>query len=102
MMWEKAGVSRTLEGLDHVRQTIQKWMPLNDNIHPSDNAVLMTAAIMIESAWLRTESRGSHYRKDFPDTHPDLATKMVVCKKDTKSGALHTYLKSPSYMKQVV
>ncbi len=33
--------------------------------------MLETAAMMIEAAQLRTESRGSHYREDFPRRSPD-------------------------------
>lgn len=41
----------------------------------------LVARLMIQAALLRTESRGSHYRTDFPKTNPEWKKRIILFKK---------------------
>jgi succinate dehydrogenase/fumarate reductase flavoprotein subunit len=47
----------------------------------SENAVEL-AKLVLASALERTESRGSHYRDDYPEEHPEWVKRIVVKQKD--------------------
>ena len=40
------------------------------------------ARLVLASALERTESRGSHYRDDYPEEHPEWVKRIVVKQKD--------------------
>ncbi|MEA1939238.1 MAG: L-aspartate oxidase [Candidatus Caldatribacteriota bacterium] len=72
LMWSKVGITRTSSGLIEAQGKINQWKSLLDvefnNIEQIELANLITIAeLVIKSALKREESRGAHYRKDFPD-----------------------------------
>ncbi len=54
-----------------VRQEIPVVSAATDNF-------LLTAEMIARSALLREESRGTHYREDFPESNPDLAKPSLI------------------------
>jgi L-aspartate oxidase len=65
-MWEHAGIDRTARGLrtclarlDTIAERLEAGMTEERNL-------LQTARLIAEAALLRKESRGGHYRSDFP------------------------------------
>ena len=81
LMWEKVGIIRsgeTLEKAANVLATWQRYMeePSDRSSHQLANLVL-TARLMTESALLRTESRGAHYRTDYPQLSEDWVRHVV-------------------------
>ncbi|OPX86943.1 MAG: Fumarate reductase flavoprotein subunit [Pelotomaculum sp. PtaB.Bin104] len=77
LMWEKAGVIRTREGLCGLVSDIEKLKEKLSETKASDfkklinkletgNMLLIGEAVVL-SALIRKESRGAHYREDFPD-----------------------------------
>jgi len=70
LMWSKAGVIRTGAGLEQALDKITRWQ--SESTPPSsrreiENMNLLTIAHLIcRSAHARHESRGAHYRTDFP------------------------------------
>src|SRR5205814_448595 len=70
LMWSKAGVIRSGTGLTQARQKIGQWH--FQNTLPSarreieDLNLLTIAHLICRSALAREESRGAHYRTDFP------------------------------------
>jgi L-aspartate oxidase len=72
LMWEKVGIVRDGPGLAEAALTLAMWQ--RSAPAPTDRPsqelanLLLTARIVTEAALLRQESRGAHYRSDFPDT----------------------------------
>lgn len=97
LMWEKAGVVRNendlsaaLEQLGRLRERLCRVSVSGD---PAFNAawneaidttnLTLVAEMLVRSALLRTESRGAHYRSDWPWPDPAwLKNILVVCEKD--------------------
>lgn len=75
IMWEQVGIVRDGEGL---RRAIRVILELEGGLAPRTVSraglevrnLLFTGRLIAESALRREESRGSHYRSDFPDRSP--------------------------------
>jgi L-aspartate oxidase len=76
VMWRNAGIVRTAARLEETREIIGFWgryVMDKEFFDPAGWEVqnMLTAALLvIECALRRTETRGVHYREDFPDTDP--------------------------------
>ena len=75
VMWQQAGLSRTEAGLRDARARLEEWSrgaSLARDQHPFDPEVhrvasLVTVGLLVTHAALRREeSRGGHFRADFP------------------------------------
>jgi L-aspartate oxidase len=72
LMWEKVGIVRDGAGLAEAALTLAMWQ--RSAPAPTDRPslelanLLLAARITTEAALLRQESRGAHYRTDFPET----------------------------------
>jgi L-aspartate oxidase len=71
-MWDRVGIVRSGESLKQAASILAFWrtgLP-----EPSDrpsyelNNLILSARLMTEAALLREESRGAHFRTDFPKT----------------------------------
>jgi succinate dehydrogenase/fumarate reductase flavoprotein subunit len=85
LMWQKAGLVRTgadlqacLDGLGEIRERLERAgvrgsPAYNLAWHDALNVenMLVVADLLIRSALVRTESRGSHFRSDFPERRDD-------------------------------
>ncbi|MEA1872158.1 MAG: L-aspartate oxidase [Chloroflexota bacterium] len=75
LMWDKVGIIRSGEGLEEAADILATWESLLSQ--PSDrpsyelNNLVSCARLMTEAALLRKESRGAHFRADFPQTSPE-------------------------------
>ena len=76
LMWRRVGITRDAAGLKEAADHVDHWgryiLPLEfDDISGwTMQNMLLVARLMITAASLRGESRGVHYRRDFPDTDP--------------------------------
>jgi L-aspartate oxidase len=61
LMWEHAGIARTAKGLRFA--TIEERLPTGAT---EEQNLVETSRLIVESALQRKESRGGHYRSDFP------------------------------------
>jgi L-aspartate oxidase len=65
-MWEHAGIARTAKGL---RTALEALAAIEERL-PSgateEQNLIETARLIAEAALKRKESRGGHYRSDFP------------------------------------
>jgi L-aspartate oxidase len=74
LMWEKVGIVRWREGLDEAATILASWEKAMEK--PSDRPslelrnLLLTGRLMAEAALMREESRGAHFRSDFPQASP--------------------------------
>jgi L-aspartate oxidase len=70
VMWDNAGIARTAPGLRRARamlEQIGERLPVGAT---EEWNMLQTAQLVVEAALLRKESRGGHYRTDFPRPKP--------------------------------
>jgi L-aspartate oxidase len=70
LMWDDVGIVRDGDGLQAAAARLAAWRAAQ--AEPSDRAshelanLLLTGQLMAEAALMREESRGAHYRSDFP------------------------------------
>jgi L-aspartate oxidase len=84
IMWRNMGIRRDKDGLTAAAAQVDFWdryVALRE-FHTVAGwelqNMLLAARLMIESARARQESRGVHYRSDFPATDPELATHVTI------------------------
>ena len=71
-MNELVGISRTGEDLQVAIERFDHWsVQGSDRGDASRELGTLTARLIAEAAWRRTETRGSHLRLDYPDTSPE-------------------------------
>lgn len=77
LMWDRAGLVRTGEGLWEARTTLLGW---RDALLASveGRVAFEVAALVITAALRRSESRGSHHRADRPEPDPFQANRNLV------------------------
>jgi L-aspartate oxidase len=74
MLWDRAGIIRDKEGLNQAAGVLAAWQnslprPTDQPSHELSNLVL-TGRLLTEAALMREESRGAHFRSDFPQAFP--------------------------------
>ena len=76
LMWDAAGLRRTADGLTDAVSALRGWRTpeVTDAKSAEDANLLLMARAVTVSALRRTESRGSHFRADFPAPDPTQAT----------------------------
>jgi L-aspartate oxidase len=73
-MWRNVGITRKARPLTEAQEIISFWQRyVMDKIFDSPQGwecqnMLTVSLLMAEAAELRQESRGVHFRSDFPDT----------------------------------
>jgi L-aspartate oxidase len=69
LMWSEAGIERSAFGLQACARQLDQWRPSGDTIHDLETGNLLALArVMVAAALARRESRGAHFREDFPET----------------------------------
>lgn len=85
LMWDKVGIIRSGKSLKEATNTLATWETCLPQ--PSDrpsyelNNLVLCARLVTEAALLREESRGAHFRTDFPQTSPE-SKKHIVFRKN--------------------
>jgi L-aspartate oxidase len=84
LMWDKVGIIRSGESLSEAANILGSWQrflpqPID---RPSSelNDLVLCGRIMTEAALLRQESRGAHFRTDFPHSLPEWQRRIVFRK----------------------
>ena len=86
LMWRNVGLSRHGARLLLAARILHVWQrtmppPTDRAGHELRNMVLL-GRLMAEAALLRQESRGAHFREDFPQTSPDWERHIVLVKEE--------------------
>ena len=94
LMWEKVAIVREEKTLNEALKQLQEMQKELDNLDVSEktqyNTDLVTALevinmveiciLTVKSAILRRESRGAHFRSDFPETKDDWKKSIIINK----------------------
>ena len=86
MMWRCAGIERDGAGLREGIATVASWenaKPLATRASHECRQMAVLASLMLNAALERTESRGGHYRNDFPDRDDQHWKKQQVWKRES-------------------
>jgi succinate dehydrogenase / fumarate reductase flavoprotein subunit/fumarate reductase flavoprotein subunit len=100
-MWENCGVVRSAEGLNHAQSDVKELNNELKEVRISSSRAfnvgwneyldlenqLTVAESMIDSAIIRTETRGSHTRSDFPDSDHANWLRYIVYRKVDSGNA---------------
>jgi L-aspartate oxidase len=87
VMRNRVGIVRSKEGLTVALQMLDSYRKLEkvvtlDQFAIENGNILTVAKLVAESALIRKESRGAHYRSDFPQRDDEHWKKHVVLQKD--------------------
>jgi len=67
LMWSRVGLVRDAEGLEHALAELAR---LETQAGAAERNMLLAAKLIATAALERTESRGGHWRGDYPETDP--------------------------------
>jgi len=81
LMWDRVGMIRNGHGLETAAVTLSSWQkqrasPLNRRACELNN-MLLVGRLMTEAALIRKESRGAHFRSDFPKPSKEWERRIV-------------------------
>jgi L-aspartate oxidase len=84
LLWEEVGILRNKEGLTQAADTLSAWqnlisLPADRPSFELHNLVL-AGRLVTEAALMRKESRGAHFRSDYPKRSPRWKHHIVFCK----------------------
>jgi L-aspartate oxidase len=83
-MWRHVGIQREQSGLEAAEKQVEFWNRYVAAKEFSDprgwelQNMLLVARLMIAGALTRRESRGTHFRRDFPETDPAQARHITI------------------------
>jgi L-aspartate oxidase len=95
LMWRQVGLRRTEAGLRDARERIAFWhhylikAPLPSRANCELANMLTTATLVAEAALARAESRGTHFRDDFPQRDDARFCRRIFLQR-TADGAIRT------------
>jgi L-aspartate oxidase len=88
LMWDKVGIIRSGKSLTEAAEVLSTWEsllpPSSDRPSYELNNLVLCARLVTEAALLRKESRGAHFRTDFPRTSAEWQRHIVFRKDDIK------------------
>lgn len=72
LMWDNAGIVRDAGRLAAAARTLSAWQaqlpPAHDRAQHELANLVLTGRLVVDAALRRTESRGAHFRSDYPQT----------------------------------
>ena len=81
LMWTVVGIERSGEGLEAAANQLRHWSADGSSVYGLETANLLSIArVMVAAALERRESRGAHYREDYPETSASLQHSLTFAK----------------------
>lgn len=81
LMWDCAGIYRSAHPLGDALGHLSAWRSAEDGIAGYETANLLTLArAVVQAALARRESRGAHFREDFPETSPEFQHQLILAR----------------------
>ena len=80
-MRRQAGISQTGEGLSAAATQLDAWLANLTGraaAEPELTSLTLVSRLLVEAARRREESRGGHYRADFPQPDPTWQKRIIV------------------------
>jgi L-aspartate oxidase len=78
LMWNTAGIERDAAGLEAATKQLEQWQAIGTSVHDLETANLLALArVTIAAALARRESRGAHFREDFPEAAAEFERSLV-------------------------
>ena len=82
LLWDNVGIVRDRQGLTEAVDILGSWQhtlpqPSDRQSHELAN-MIVTGRLIAEAALLREESRGAHFRSDFPQRSPEWLRHIVT------------------------
>jgi len=69
LMWDNVGIERTRTSLETAATQLNRWHHESSTVYALETANLLALArVIVAAALAREESRGAHFRNDFPET----------------------------------
>ena len=69
LMWNAAGIERSGSGLQAAASQLRRWRTPGTTVEELETANLLSLArVLVAGALARRESRGAHFREDYPET----------------------------------
>jgi succinate dehydrogenase flavoprotein subunit len=114
-MWRGCGLVRSREGLEAARAEVEALLAQTQELAVTGGREwnvgwqqaldlvnqLQVAQTMVESALVREESRGAHFREDFPERRDDEWLRYVVARR-LPDGAVETVTRPVDFTRQTV
>ncbi|MBM3498283.1 MAG: L-aspartate oxidase [Armatimonadetes bacterium] len=91
--WRDVGIIRSAASLEAARRDASEWLarpPVAEGDIEVGNMALVTF-LMASAALARTESRGAHYREDYPEPQDPAWRKHIVLQRGLDTGLRLTY-----------
>ena len=88
LMWNAVGIERDALGLEAAATRLDHWQAPGASVHDLETANLLALArVMVAAALARRESRGAHFREDFPQTSADFQHSLVYSQEVARTVA---------------
>jgi L-aspartate oxidase len=85
LMWDKVGLARTGDQLIETRNELNKWRSADATNRLftdwEDANLLLLSRAVTAAALAREESRGGHFRLDYPETNPLMSKPITIVRK---------------------
>ena len=84
-MWDHAGIVRSGEGLRAAAAQLRRWKSEGGDAQARETDNLLTLArVVVAAALAREESRGAHFREDFPESQEWLRHPLVFASREAE------------------